>query len=191
MTQDQCACIDRRRRRARMSLVALTFAIGVGMAGCGVSGTSGSAAVATLPTRPSETRMATPGATTPMAATPTLTTAVRCEGAIDFGTTTDQHGNVQNGAARQRFLTAYQQGTAGRWQKVAYTDEGDPISFQVSYCGDGTEVYLVHDTTRDRFRGSQDRRVVAYRCQELVEDGQWLRLTACEADGQVENVVIP
>ncbi len=49
----------------------------------------------------------------------------------NYGTTTNMHGEIQNGAARQQFLEAYHRGEPGRWEQIVYTVEGDPLIYRL------------------------------------------------------------
>ncbi len=48
----------------------------------------------------------------------------RRDGIPDYGTTTNTHGRITNGAARQAFLAAYRQGQPGRREAIVSTIEG-------------------------------------------------------------------
>jgi hypothetical protein len=106
----------------------------------------------------------------------------------DFGTTTYRDtGNIENVEARQQFLNAYREGKPGRWEEIFFTDEGDPISAQLHYKGDGTALRLVYDTTQDKFGSKQ---VVEYACETLVEEVTQLRMR-CSAGGQQVHIALP
>jgi len=88
---------------------------------------------------------------------------------------------------RQQFLAAYGERKPGRWEEILYTDEGDPISYQLEYEGNGTILRFIHDATQDKF-GSQQ--ITTYTCQQLIEDEIGLRLVGCSGSEQ-EEMLIP
>ena len=98
----------------------------------------------------------------------------------DFGTTTVSLNGVQNAAAREQFLEAYQAGEPARWEAIAYTIEGDPIYHHLLYNGNGTQLEVVYDTRQGLFKRG---RVDLYTCEGLVEDDRFLELTNCSTRG--------
>ncbi len=112
------------------------------------------------------------------------------EGLPDFGVTTrtNRYLEIINDEAKEGFLAAYRNGSPGRWQFISYTVEGDPVSYQLCHHDKGREIVFVRDSTKDRFGA---KRAVQYRCKELVEADDGLRLLDCRTDNQVEDVRIP
>jgi hypothetical protein len=102
----------------------------------------------------------------------------------DYGVTIVQVGTVKGAKARDAFLAAYQVGRAGRWRSVAYTTEGDPITYTVSSFWWVTPVNVIVDARQDHF-GS--REIEAYVCEKVVDDGH-LRAVGCLGgpDGEVD-----
>jgi hypothetical protein len=98
----------------------------------------------------------------------------------DFGTTVRRLRELRNADAAGNFLAAYNQGAPGRWELSYTTMEGQPVSNQIYYPGDGQVVYFVDDTTQDKFG---PRRAVEYRCEEMVGMGGDLELHGCTPVG--------
>ncbi len=104
----------------------------------------------------------------------------------DYGTTIDIHGNMTNPEAESAFVKAYLQGNSGRWKKVIYTIEGDPIIYTVRYRNQPVSLEVTIDARRDKF-GS--RHIKTYTCQKMTA-GDELRLTGCTGASSGE-IVIP
>ena len=100
-------------------------------------------------------------------------------GVSNFGTTVNVHGKVTNIEAEQKFLEAYKQGQPGQWEYVLYTIEGAPIPNRFVYKGTGRKLTLISDGTRDGFAAPEDRKIVTYTCQELIEAGKYLGVSGC------------
>ncbi len=107
----------------------------------------------------------------------------------DFGSSEVQvDGQVNEPERRAKFVRSYRAGKPGRWEVVFYTTEGDPISYELRYAGQGKAVVLIVDSTQDRF-GS--RQVTEYECERLVQEGPALRVARCAGEGEVRDIDIP
>lgn len=71
---------------------------------------------------------------------------------------------------------------------VAYTQEGDPVSYELRYAGKGKAVVLIRDSTQDKHDSPQ---VVEYECGQLVQESEALRLIACSGDGKPQDIELP
>jgi hypothetical protein len=104
----------------------------------------------------------------------------------DYGVTIVQVSTVKGAQARDAFEATYRVGRASRWRSVAYTTEGDPITYTVNSFWWVTPVNLIVDARQDHF-GS--REIEAYVCEMLVDEG-YLRAVGC-LGGQDGEVSIP
>lgn len=111
------------------------------------------------------------------------------EGLVDLGTSEVQmDGQVNEPERRTRFVRAYRAGTPARWEVLFYTPEGDPISYELRYGGEGEEVVLIADGTQDRFGSG---RVTEYECERLVQEGPTLLVVRCAGEGEPRDIDIP
>jgi hypothetical protein len=104
----------------------------------------------------------------------------------DYGVRIVEVGTVKGAQARDAFLAAYRVGRASRWRSVAYTTEGDPITYTVNSFWWVTTVNVIVDAREDHF-GSRENE--AYVCEKVVDDG-YLRAVGC-LGGQDGQVFIP
>lgn len=110
----------------------------------------------------------------------------------DYGTTVNMHGKLTNEDAKLKFLTGYTAGVPGRWEVIAYTIEGDPVSFELRYEGKGSQVKLRHDNTQDKFSAQADRVVRDYTCQQMSREKEMLHLMGCQdKNGVAGDVYVP
>lgn len=111
------------------------------------------------------------------------------EDLTDFGTSEVQvDGQVNEPERRTDFVRAYRDGKPARWKLVAYTQEGDPVSYELRYAGKGKAVVLIRDSTQDKHDSPQ---VVEYECGQLVQESEALRLIACSGDGKPQDIELP
>jgi hypothetical protein len=105
----------------------------------------------------------------------------------DYGTTTGLHGNVTNLDAQNAFVNAYLQGNPGRWQKIVYTIEGDPIIYTIRYNNQPASLEISIDTRHDMW--SALKRIRTYSCQKMIASDE-IRLTGC-ANVSNGEIVVP
>jgi hypothetical protein len=67
----------------------------------------------------------------------------------NYGRTSSVFNESQNASAGQNFFQAYQAHQPGKWEYKGKTIEGDPFFSRFYYMGQGTAVYVEHDTRQD------------------------------------------
>jgi hypothetical protein len=103
-----------------------------------------------------------------------------------FGTTIYLFDKGTNLAAQDNFLEAYGQGKPGQWEAVFYTIEGVPISFLVLYQGNGHQIKISVDATKDGFAAPEDRSIRDYSCQDITKTARAIQIKSC-SDGKETN----
>ncbi len=104
----------------------------------------------------------------------------------DYGITTNLHGNITNPEAQSAFVDAYLQGNSGRWEKIVYGIEGDPIIYSLRY---NNQPFLLEVTIDSRLDMFGVRRIKKYACQKMIVVDK-LRLTGC-VNAPSGEIVIP
>lgn len=105
-----------------------------------------------------------------------ITNRLRYLNLPNYGTTIDQRGAPINVEAEQQFFAAYQRGEPGRWHHIVTTVEGDPVTQQVYYFGNGPTYQLINDARHDSYGSG---RIERYTCQKLLMQNGRLAFDEC------------
>ncbi|PWV88436.1 uncharacterized protein DUF4362 [Paenibacillus cellulosilyticus] len=115
---------------------------------------------------------------------PAVSEPYHAEQAAANGDVVNVHGKLYNLDKWKLFLANLDVGVPDQVRITQYTDEGDPIFYELVY--DGAEVIrYTYDNSRDKFGKDEGRPSTICRGIELEEDkerGSYYLLTGCEND---------